>query len=374
MSIIKCPECRQQVSTMAGTCPHCGTKISGQLRKCPSCGCYCLVSQQACPECGTSLEAPQPPSPTPSPEPKEEPKPETGKHPKRKRRKIWKRLFSALLYIIILAILGTGGYYYYQLQQMQKEQAEYERLRETTNPDFYQQFLDEHPESKFCDEIRERMLQLQAEARDWQQVLKGVSRSNVTLFMQKHPGSLRQRLCEDILDSIDWQEAQAIGSEEAITAYLAQHPAGRFADIAAEMENTLRLSKVNAGERALILGTLESFFSKAIANQDLNAANQAIDSTMTDFCGTKNANAETIIQYAREKKAKDVIGLHYIIDQKMNVHKEMVEGGVVCYSVEVGMQETISRSDTNQPTSCNYRVNALISQEQKIVHMEITKL
>ena len=177
-----------------------------------------------------------------------------------------------------------------------------------------------------------------------------------------------------MLDSIDWQEAQAIGSEEAITAYLAQHPAGRFADIAAEMENTLRLSKVNAGERALIRGTLEAFFSKAIANQDINAANQAIDSTMTDFCGIKNANAEAIIQYAREKKAKDVIGLHYLIDQKMNVHKEMLEGGLVCYSVEVAMQETISRSDTNQPTSCNYRIEALITQDLKIVQMEIIKL
>ena len=374
MSIIKCPECRQRVSTMAGTCPHCGTKISGHLRTCPSCGSYCLVDQEACPECGTSLEAPPAPSPTPSPEPKEEPKRETGKRSGRKRRKMWKRLFSVLLFIIILALVGTGGYYYYQLQKLKKEQTEYERLRETTNPDFYQQFLDEHPQSQYCDEVRNRMHQLQAEARDWQQVLKAVNRSSVTLFMQQHPGSLRQRACEDMLDSIDWQEAQAIGSEEAITAYLAQHPAGRFADIAAEMENTLRLSKVNAGERALIRGTLEAFFSKAIANQDINAANQAIDSTMTDFCGTKNANAEAIIQYAREKKAKDVIGLHYLIDQKMNVHKEMLEGGLVCYSVEVAMQETISRSDTNQPTSCNYRIEALITQDQKIVQMEITKL
>ena len=74
------------------------------------------------------------------------------------------------------------------------------------------------------------------------------------------------------------------------------------------------------------------------------------------------------------KKEKDVIGLHYLIDQKMNVHKQMLEGGVICYNVEVGMQETISRSDTSQPTSCNYRVSALINQDLKIVQMEITKL
>jgi hypothetical protein len=35
------------------------------------------------------------------------------------------------------------------------------------------------------------MLILQAEAEDWKQLLKGINRSSISLFQQKHPNSLR---------------------------------------------------------------------------------------------------------------------------------------------------------------------------------------
>ena len=55
MSMIKCPECGERVSTMAGTCPHCGINIAGNLKQCPNCNEYCLNSQDTCPYCGTPL-------------------------------------------------------------------------------------------------------------------------------------------------------------------------------------------------------------------------------------------------------------------------------------------------------------------------------
>ena len=366
MSIIKCPECRGQVSTMAGTCPHCGTNISGNLRTCPSCGGYFLLTQDKCPECGAELEKEveeQPVNPSPTPEPE---KTEEKKKPHKSKGPI-------IIFSVILLILACAGYYYFNLQRMQKkEQADYERLEGITNPEFYQQFLIDYPDSKHYTEIEERMHVLQTEAEEWNQVLKNINRSSVSLFMQKHPNSLRQRTCEDMLDSIDWNEALAIGTEEAVTDYLTRHPKGRFVDDAAEQKNALLLAKVTPEEKALLRGTLEAFFSKAIAQQDIEAVKAAIPDTIS-FCGNSNANAETIIQYAQEKVAKDVIGLHYIIGQRMDVHKETLPNGNTGFAVEVNLQETISRSDTNQPSSNIYRVNALINQEQKIVRMNITK-
>ena len=128
---------------------------------------------------------------------------------------------------------------------------------------------------------------------------------------------------------------------------------------------------MTAEERAIIRGTLEAFFSKAIAKQDIEAAREAIlDSTM-NFCGNQNADAEAIVQYARDKMAKDVIGLHYAIEQQMHVRKETLPSGNIGFAVEVILLETISRSDTNKPTSNRYLVHALINQEQKIVSMTI---
>ena len=91
------------------------------------------------------------------------------------------------------------------------------------------------------------------------------------------------------------------------------------------------------------------------------------------FCGKKQANAETVVQYGRDKMEKDVIGLHYAIGQQMEIRKETLPDGNTGFAVEVGVQETISRSDTSRPSSNLYRITALISQEQKIVKMNIYK-
>lgn len=252
-----------------------------------------------------------------------------------------------------------------------KEQADYERLEGVTNPEFYQQFLIDYPNSKHYDEINERMRTLQTEVEEWKKLLKNVNRSSISLFMQKYPNSLRQRACEDLLDSIDWHDAVAIGTEEAITDYLHCHPSGRYVGDAADKKNALLLSKVTSEEKAMIRGTLEAFFSKAIGRQDIEAAQAAIPDSMVNFCGKKNANAEDIVEYAKEKMAKDVIGLHYSIGQQMSVRKETLPDGNTGFAVEVSLHETISRSDIDQPSSNHYRVNALLNHEQKIVKMNI---
>jgi len=365
---------------MAGTCPHCGTSISGHLRTCPKCGTYCLVSQEKCPECGTQLESPHTEDTIASPAnqlaEKEREAATTASAPKEKERKAspLRGFLRKLVGLVIFLILICTGYHFYDKQRwQQKEQAEYERLLTVTNPDFCQQFLIQYPDSKHYEEINERMLMLQAEAEAWEKLHTNITREGILRFMQDHPESLRQRICEDMLDSIDWQKALAAESEEALTEYLSQHPSGSHASEAAEKKNALLLAKVTPEERAMLRGTLEAFFANAIARQDTVAARAAIPDTMMSFCGKKDIGAEAIVEYASEKMATDVIGLHYLISQQMNVRKESLPDGNIGFAVEVGVQETISRSDTNQPTSNLYHVTALINQEQKILRMNIAK-
>ena len=349
---------------MAGTCPHCGTGIAGQLRQCPNCGSYCLLTQDKCPECESDLETPDSHQ---EEEEQEQQVPTPAPRKKRKKRKLWKWILA----ITCLILLCAGAYYLYMQRMQEKEQADYERLEGVTNPEFYQQFLIDYPKSKHYDEINERMRTLQTETEDWKKLLKKVNRTSISLFMQKYPNSLRQRACEDLLDSIDWHDAVAIGNEEAITDYLHRHPSGRYVGDAADKKNALLLSKVTSEEKAMIRGTLEAFFSKAIGSQDIEAAKAAIPDSMVNFCGKQNADAEAIIEYAKEKMAKDVIGLHYSIGQQMSVRKETLPDGNTGFAVEVSLHETISRSDMNQPSSNHYRVNALLNHEQKIVKMNI---
>lgn len=354
---------------MAGTCPHCGIHISGQLRHCPHCNEYCLQTQDTCPECGEKLE----PIPVVTAE-KDEIVEDKASSNEPKKKKSYKSIGWTCVFVLISSLFAFAGYYYYTTEQMrQKEQSDYERLANMTDPKTFRQFLDDYPKSQHFDEVNERMLALQAEAEEWQRLLQNVNRAALARFVQKYPTTLRKRACEDMLDSIDWQEAVAVGNENAITDYLARHPFGRYTSEAAEIKNALLLSKVTLAERTMIRGTLESFFAKVIANQDIEAARAAIPDSMINFCGKDNADAEAIIQYANEKKEKDVIGLHYAIAQQMSVRKETLHDGSIGYSAEFNLQETISRSDTKQPMSNIYRVSALVNQEQKIVRMSISK-
>ena len=349
---------------MAGTCSHCGASIAGNLYKCPCCGNYCLLTQEKCPKCETPIKHPK------EEEKESLPPKENGKR-RPARKKSRKKIFRLLAFVILLILAGVALYYYNMYRLQQREQADYVRLEGVTNPEFYQQFLIDYPDSKHYEEINERMQLLLTETEDWKKLQKKVNRANVSLFMQKHPNSLRQRACEDWLDSIDWHDALAIGTEDAITDYLHRHPAGRYTSDAAEKKNAILLSKVTSEEKAMIRGTLEAFFSNAIGGQDIEAAKAAIPDSMINFCGKQNADAEAIIEYAKEKMEKDVIGLHYSIGQQMSVRKETLPDSNTGFAVEVSLHETISRSSTDQPTSHNYRVNALLNHEKKIVKMNI---
>ena len=54
MSLIKCPECQQNISSSAKNCPHCGYKIT--LHKCPECGQNLKSEETNCPSCGYPLK------------------------------------------------------------------------------------------------------------------------------------------------------------------------------------------------------------------------------------------------------------------------------------------------------------------------------
>ena len=138
---------------MAGTCPGCGTKIANNLRQCPSCGSYCLLTQDKCPECEAPLQLSQE-------EVEATPQSDMAKPtPQRKKKKI--SLWGFIIGTVFLIIVCAGAYYFYMQRMQKKEQIDYDRLEDVTNPEFYQQFLIDYPKSKHYAEIEERMRVLQ---------------------------------------------------------------------------------------------------------------------------------------------------------------------------------------------------------------------
>lgn len=377
MSMIKCPECGERVSTMAGTCPHCGINIAGNLRQCPNCNEYCLNSQEKCPNCGTSLPAVKEENLE-----QEQQMQETIEVKKKPAKKSRKSLIFALTFAIIIAVIALtfaikiaviicGMYYLDYNNNKDREEREYAMLENTSNPEYYKDFLAKYPKSIHYQEVKEQLNVLLDENEEWNKIMQDVSRSEIEKFMNAHPYSRRLQECADIIDSIDWMDAKKINTEEAIVNYLNTHPNGKYAEEASQKKNELGLMKITEQDKAIIRSSLENFFTAAMSKQDVSLISEAIPEKMENFCGTQDATPEQIIAFAKNKMASDVMGLHYTIENNFDVRKQTLSDGTTGYAVTFSLQEIISRSDTNQPSTKTYQVSALLNAEHKIVRMSI---
>ena len=366
--MIKCPGCGERVSTMAGTCPHCGVYIAGNLKKCPDCGTYCLYSQRECPHCHSALSVVMEETFKREDQPGNAGQKNGDINPPKRKNK------SAIVSIafLVIVILATGGLYYLNCKNdAEREEAEFASLENTTNPEYYNDFLAKYPESVHCQEVKERLNILLDETAEWEKLMQNINRSEIEKFINAHPYSKRLHICEDMIDSIDWAKAQKIHTEEAIVNYLNEHPNGKYAEEASLQKNELGLTRITVQDKAVIRSTLESFFTIAMSKQDVSLISDAILGKMENFCGTQDATPEQIIAFAQNKMATDVLGLHYTIQDDLAVRKQTISDGTTGYAVNFTVQEIISRSDTNKPSTQSYNVSALLNAEHKIIRMYI---
>ncbi len=368
MSMIKCPECGERVSTMAGTCPHCGINISGNLRQCPNCNEYCLNTQSQCPYCGTEL-----PALTEEPaEPQaEQTAPKTAEAQQKPATKSRKPLIIAMSVATVIMVIICGIYYLDYKNNKDREEREYAMLENTSNPEYYNDFLAKYPKSIHFQEVKERLKVLLNEGEEWDKMMQNLSRAEIEKFMNAHPYSMRLHDCQDLIDSLDWSDAKKLNTEEAIINYLNTHPNGKYAEEAAQKKNDLSMMKITDQDKAIIRGALENFFTAAMSKQDVAMIAESIPEKMENFCGTQDATPDQIVAFAKNKMASDVMGLHYTIEGDFDVRKQTLSDNTTGYAVTFSLQEIISRSDTNQPSTKTYQVSALLNAEHKITRMSI---
>ena len=279
MSLIKCPECGNQVSTKAPYCPNCGVPILHNVKRCPICNSLALMDAEQCPHCEarfviTALpsEQPEPPKqtgqhedarnllstqahkqpvtsegtvlPAPGSEPKlhvepegtqqsgkpvgtplsEEPEETTNAGSPQKPKKS-----SAPWWLLILAIIlvAIGGFFYYEHQQHEAtEEKDYERLQNCTEKENFQDFLNRYPESKHTDNVMARLQELQRIDNEWAVACENPSQEKLQQFIDQHPSSIYKAVAIHKIDSLDWMEADRRGTAAAYALYIGRHESG----------------------------------------------------------------------------------------------------------------------------------------------------
>lgn len=368
MSIINCPDCGNKVSTMAGTCPTCGVPIRGHLVKCGQCGAYYLDHIGQCPQCGATTEKPAYVSDTHL---SSENETQQQCDKKRKKGHFFLRAAGMAFALVVTAGLAVGGYYQYHVQQdIRIEQKRYTELERLSEPRFYEQFLQDFPNSVYRVDVQQRLNKLNVQQTEWEKAVAG-NREALQKFLNKYPESYHARQCQQLIDSIDWHEALADTTGKGIDRYLEQHPEGQYADIAAQRKNEQAKTTVSLTEKSMIRGMLDTFFNQFMQSTDTALVAQAIVQPMESFCGKRGATAQDIVQHMEQKKGKDVIGIHYTVSNMLNVRRESLSDGTLGYHVECTADETVSRSDTSKPANHCYNISCRLTADRRVIQMSI---
>ncbi|MDY4615639.1 MAG: zinc ribbon domain-containing protein [Bacteroidaceae bacterium] len=370
MSMIICPECKERVSSLAGTCPHCGIAIRGMIRQCPYCNTYVMKNAERCDTCKNILQPITENSDQDSPSVTTDNQQRKKQNPKKKKKGLG--IVKGLLGLLCFVAAATGSYYYFhQQQEREREEKLYAQLDTLTDPKFFQQFLVDFPESSHCEEVKQRMKSLVKENQDWESVLSSISHSSITLFLEQYPQSHRRYLCENMLDSIDWAKAVQEETPEAIDTYLSLHPEGEHVTEAANIKNQLAMTKITPEDKMMMRGALDNFLNNGLSKQDTTAIRLCIADDFQSFCHIQHATPAQIVTCTDKKMEKDVIGLHYQIGPDMNVRRQSLPDSAIGYAIQFSIEETMVRKDPTLNTNHHYRASALLNQEHKILKFTI---
>ena len=280
--MIKCPECRHHISSMAKACPECGAPIDPvwaeeeaqrELKKLEEVPFTVegLTEDDLNPNVNENedetLRYEDSPSQTEEPMPETEgqttPLPNMSPSPfgeglgVRPEGQGGESVGSSWgKYFILVAILALliGAFYYYDYRgEKQREERAYELLQGCSNPDFYEDFIVRFPKSKRIEEVRARYDEVKQQQSQWQTLIADGTRDDLQRFVREYPTSPYVKVAQARLDSLDWADARKARTLESVNQYIAQHPEGYYVDQADALRTTLERAKAEAEAAAAAL-------------------------------------------------------------------------------------------------------------------------
>ena len=269
MTMIKCPECRHHISSMAKACPECGAPIDPvwaeeeaqrelkKLEEVPftvEVGGECLTPETTqCNDDDYNLSSHL----SPEDENHIEDAGEVVEEPVRQEPVAVPASRSVsrwLIAVVVILALCIGGLYYYDYRaDQQREQRAYELLQECSNPDFYEDFIVRFPKSRHIDEVRARYQEVRQQQSQWQKLVENGTREELKRFVQEHPTSPYIKVAQSRLDSLDWANARQQRTIESVSQYISLHPEGYYVDQADMLRSSLERQKAEAEAAAAAL-------------------------------------------------------------------------------------------------------------------------
>lgn len=345
MSMIKCPECGQNISDEAPVCPKCGCKIAGNIVKCPECGCIYLKDHPNCPECG-------------APQPKEDFTP--SEKDKKQTKAIW------IIVLAILVIIAAGYFFWQNTSHKSAEEEAYEQCVNSTDTTVLGDFLRRYPDSPHYLDIKTRYDQVKGEMQDWNNLQLSSSPGDFKDFFTKYPNSPYSQLAKEKYDSLSWAQAVAANTPAAYQAYLSNVPGGVHGDEAQQKLTNMQNMQVNSDDQENIAGLFNDFFT-ALSKQDEGAITTYITPVMTSFLNHPQATKNNVVSYMRKihENGDEII---FTPNNDYKVTKVNQGDGEFGYKVAFTVDESVSGTITS------YKVTASVTSDMHISVLNMSKI
>lgn len=279
----------------------------------------------------------------------------------------------AVIIVLVVALAGVGGYLFYShVSANSQEQLDYEALDGNNNPQDYEAFLENYPDGKHADEVRDRLASLQSMLADWKRIALSDNTADFEQFKQKYSDEEYARLCDLKIDSLDFTVARRLATPEAYEQYLAKHPDGRYAADAQIAQGSLASQEISVDEEALVSNLLTDFF-KGFADCDDDEICSNLASTLTKFLGKSNATKADVLSAIHGMFNEHIEEVNFVVNRDLSVKRDTNKGNEGGYVATFSVDQHIER-DNDGKTFGQYNCTAVINAQMLITSLTMNEV
>lgn len=294
MSLVKCPECGQDISDKAASCPHCGCK------------------QKTSSKSATAT--------------------------------------IVILSLVIVALAGAGVWYLFLRGGGDSdERAAYERIVRLQNEnqldsladaleDYFDIYDSDASHYLQLKDLREKFF---TERADWQAAQGIMSVDAIRHFLDVHPDGVYLKQANHLMDSLSFCAASEADTRDAYEQYLAQFPEGAYLKEARELMEDLDNVAITVEEKAAVQEAVSAHFD-ALATNDRAGVAATLAETINSYLGKNAPEMEDIYAYMRSMHSTSR-AIVFLVKNPVVTKMEMT--GSVLYNVQFVLdEETYSRA------------------------------
>lgn len=274
--------------------------------------------------------------------------------------------------VVVLLLIGGGVYFYVSNNAAHEEEMAYEVLENNNNPQDYEDFLQNYPNSEHADEVRSRLQKLQDMLSKWNSIALSDDVNDFVNFKEQFTDPQYSRLCDIKIDSLDFITAQRVNTPEAFQRYLDNHPDGRYASEASVAQGSLREQEVTETDREQITEVMTDFFN-GFANRDESKICANISSTMTTFLHQHNATKADVLSKINAMFNDHIQGCQFNVNRDIQITRKNDSSGNAMFNVTFTVDQHISR-DNEGKTFGQYKCVAAMNAQMLITSLTMQEI